>query len=109
MVDSVTAGLASDLVQFEKLGTISLKGKAVRVEVYTPLGPAAASVRVVGLHAVQHTLHRMPKLGNLSSDHPPNKTSLVEKVKGTRCHLGGLARHPPNRPIQSRLSRSADK
>lgn len=43
----MTAGLARDLVQFEKLRTISLKGKAVQVEVYTPLGPAAASVRVV--------------------------------------------------------------
>ncbi|CAM9255225.1 unnamed protein product [Ectocarpus sp. 6 AP-2014] len=43
VVDSVTAGLARELVEFEQLGTISLKGKAVKVEVYTPLGPATAS------------------------------------------------------------------
>lgn len=55
VVDSVTARLATDLVQFEKLGTIALKGKAVQVEVYTPLGPAAASVRVVGLRDFEHT------------------------------------------------------
>ncbi|CAM9134053.1 unnamed protein product [Ectocarpus sp. 12 AP-2014] len=43
VVDSVTAGLARELVEFEQLGTIPLKGKAVKVEVYTPLGPATAS------------------------------------------------------------------
>lgn len=47
VVDSTTAALAMGLVEFEKIGTISLKGKAVRVEVYNPLGPATASVRAV--------------------------------------------------------------
>ncbi|CAM9464399.1 unnamed protein product [Scytosiphon promiscuus] len=42
-VDSVTAGLARGLVEFELLGTISLKGKLVPVEIHTPLGPATAS------------------------------------------------------------------
>lgn len=55
MVDSVTAGIARDLVQFEKLGMISMKGKAVQAEVYTPLGPAAASVRLVRLHNLEPT------------------------------------------------------
>lgn len=45
VVDAATAGLARELVEFEKLGTISLKGKATQVEVYTPIGPAASSVR----------------------------------------------------------------
>ena len=45
VVDSATAGLAVGLVEFDSIGMISLKGKACPVEVYTPLGPAAASVR----------------------------------------------------------------
>lgn len=44
-VDSATADLARVLVEFEPLGIISLKGKSVPVEIHTPLGPAAASVR----------------------------------------------------------------
>ena len=45
VVDSATAGLAMALVEFDSIGTIPLKGKSCPVEVYTPLRPAAASVR----------------------------------------------------------------
>ena len=55
VVDAATAGLARELVEFEKLGTISVKGKAVQVEVYTPLGPALASVRAIPWRAWRRT------------------------------------------------------
>lgn len=47
VVDSVTAKLARCLVEFDKLGTISVKGKAIPIDVYTPLRPTANSVRSV--------------------------------------------------------------
>lgn len=47
VVDAVTAGLASGLVEFDRLGTISVKGKTIPVEVYTPVRAASASVRSV--------------------------------------------------------------
>ena len=84
----MTAGLASDLVQFEKLGTISLKGKAVRVEVYTPLGPATASVGVVWLHALEHA-HLLPSVQArelaVRSSTEQSKTSREYKCWYT-CH-----------------------
>lgn len=45
VVDSVTAKLARCLVEFDKLGTIFVKGKAIPVDVYTPLRPTANLVR----------------------------------------------------------------
>lgn len=87
MVDSVTAGLARDLVQFEELGTISLKGKAVQAEVYTPIGPAAASVRAVHL--------RNAKIReSVSRSSTQQKNTFSDKVKGDRCHPGSLAIQP---------------
>lgn len=44
VVDSVTTRLARGLVDFQSIGTIYVKGKAVPVEVYTPLQSFAGSV-----------------------------------------------------------------
>lgn len=47
VVDAVAAKLARCLVEFDKLGTISVKGKAIPVDIYTPLRPTTNSVRPV--------------------------------------------------------------
>eukprot|EP00752_Nemacystus_decipiens_P004957 g4510.t1 len=67
VVDRVTAGLAGDLVQFEKLGRITLKGKTVRVEVYTPLGPAVASCSHTGFEMIGQTEIKATLLERASS------------------------------------------